>query len=447
MVAVGEGFPGLSGKPELDVFARKLHLESTLEELKLYDYKLDLGQPGRELAKALAENPLIPGVIVTDEEQFAGMISRRRCLEHLSRPYGVELFARRSIKTLHRFAKTEVLIFPANTLIVMAARRSLQRSPELLDEPIVVEIEAEVYRLLDVHQLLVAQAKIHEVATQVIREQNRAQLIQTEKMASLGRMVAGVAHEMKNPVNCIGGNIGFLTNYFEDAMDLISCYEQEIGEDSEEIASLKEDIDYDFLKQDLAKIVRAIAVASERLTNIVGGMRNFSHMDEKARQPADLHECIDSTLLILENQLKHSIEVRQNYGMLPEVNCYSGQLSQVFMNILSNAIDALKEKEADLAENGSWHPKIEITTEVIETDLKTWVAIRIADNGPGMQPEIQQRIFDNFFTTKPVGKGTGLGLAISYQIVTEKHGGQLNLKSQFGQGTEFEIMLPVGEGN
>ena len=442
MVAVGERFPGLSGQPELDVLTRKLHLESTLEELKLYDYQLDLGQPGREMAKALAENPLIPGIIVTEEEQFAGMISRRRCLEHLSRPYGVELFARRSIKTLHRFAQTEVLIFPANTLIVMAARRSLQRSPELLDEPIVVETAPEVYRLLDVHQLLVAQAKIHELATQTIGEQNRAQLIQTEKMASLGRMVAGVAHEMKNPVNCIGGNIGFLTNYLEDAMELISSYEEEMGEDSEEISALKKDIDYDFLRKDLSKIVRAIAVASERLTHIVGGMRNFSHMDEKARQPANLHECIDSTLLILENQLKYSIEIEKKYAILPEVNCYSGQLSQVFMNILSNAIDALKEK-AERTEKADWDAKITITTEVIETDFKTWVAVRIADNGPGIKPEIQQRIFDNFFTTKPVGKGTGLGLAISYQIITEKHGGQLNLKSQFGQGTEFEILLPV----
>ena len=442
MGVVGATWPDLSGIAVLETQERQMRLDSTIEELRLYDFHLDSTIPGRELVKALSENKLLPGVVLLDRGELVGMISRRRCLEHLSRPYGIELFSRRSIKTLYQFAKTDMLIFPANTLIVMAARRSLQRSPELLDEPIVVEIAPKTYRLLDVHQLLVAQARIHELATKTIQEQNRSQLIQTEKMASLGRMVAEVAHEMKNPVHCIGGNIGFLMNYCQDLMNLASEYEAELASKQDFVAAAREKIDFDFLQADLPKVLLAIQTAAERLHQIVGGMRNFSHMDEKARKPADLHACIDSTLLILEGQLKYGIAVIKNYGQLPEVNCYSGQLSQVFMNIIGNAIDALNEQKETLAETDPWQPRIEITTEVVAVAGKSYAAIRIADNGSGIHPEIQQRIFDSFFTTKPVGKGTGLGLAISYQIVTEKHQGQLNLKSTVGVGTEFEILLP-----
>ncbi len=441
-----------------EVGSLELRLESTIEELTLYDFQVECNCPGREAARAFTENPLLPGAILTEAGQFAGMISRRRFLEHLSRPYGLELFLQRPIKTLYRFAQAEVLIFPSHTLIVMAARRSLQRPSELLYEPIVVEVAPQVYRLLDVHQLMVAQSQIHELTARLLKEQTKAQMIQTEKMASLGRMVAGVAHEIKNPVNCIWGNMGFLSNYCRDMMDLLSAYEEEIGNSSSNINELKDSLELEFLQEDLPKVVESIKISADRLTKIVGGLQNFSHMDEGKRQPADIHECIDSTLLILHNRIKYGIEVVKSYGDLPLVECYSGQLSQVFMNLLSNAIDALTEKAEALAEKSgstsTWKPRIEIVTEFIEFPTPR-VSVRIADNGPGIPPEIQGRIFETFFTTKPVGKGTGLGLAISYEVVTQKHGGVLNLRSplvaphrhvrngQADGGTEFEIILPI----
>ncbi len=313
----------------------------------------------------------------------------------------------------------------------MAARRSLQRPPELLYEPIVVELEPQVYRLLDVHQLLVAQSQIHQLTTQMLHEQTKAQMMQTEKMSSLGRMVAGVAHEIRNPVNCINGNMGFINNYFEDLMESIAAYEDELEGSQEDIEDLKKELEFEFLKQDLPKILETLKASAERLVQIVGSLHSFSHVGHGSQKLADLHECIDSTLLILNNRLKNGIKVVKRYGDLPLVKCYSGQLSQVFMNVIGNAIDALESTP---------EPRIEIATEVLSDD---WISICIADNGPGIPEKIQQRIFENFFTTKPPGQGTGLGLAIGYQIVVENHGGRLNLSSQPGHGAHFQICLPL----
>ncbi|MEG3833196.1 MULTISPECIES: ATP-binding protein [unclassified Microcoleus] len=457
----------------------ELCLDSTLQELSLYDFQVEATDWGIRISQMLEANPLLPGVIVTHQGEFAGMISRRRFLEFISRPFGRELFLKRPVRALYRFAETESLIFPSNTLIVDAARKSLLRSKELLYEPIVVQVSPQTYSLLDVHELLVAQSNIHELATKLLRQQTQSQLIQTEKLASLGQMVAGVAHEIRNPVTCISGNIGFLSNYSKDIMELLSAYEEIVG-DSEKIDKLKKHIEFDFLQEDWVEILKSMKVSSQRLTELVTSLHTFSHMDEAHLKQANIHECIDSTLLIMKNRLKYGFKVVKNYGDLPLVKCYSGQLSQVFMNIISNAIDALEEVKAEK----EFMPAITIETEVIEScdgdcvnseliqnyvrgdrpnakqllsasqngDLcpesaeknqnNAWIAIRIADNGPGIPPEIQRRIFETFFTTKPAGKGTGLGLAITHQIVTEKHKGKLNLHSTPGTGTEFEILLP-----
>ena len=458
----------------------ELCLDSTLQELSLYDFQVEATDLGMQISQMLEANPLLPGVIVTHQGEFAGMISRRRFLEFISRPFGRELFLKRPVRALYRFAETESLIFPSNTLIVDAARKSLLRSKELLYEPIVVQVSPQTYSLLDVHELLVAQSNIHELATKLLRQQTQSQLIQTEKLASLGQMVAGVAHEIRNPVTCIRGNIGFLSNYWKDIMDLLSAYEHIVG-DSEKIDELKKDIDFDFLQEDWVEILKSMKVSSERLTELVTSLHTFSHMDETKLKEANIHECIDSTLLIMKNRLKYGFKVVKSYGDLPLVKCYSGQLSQVFMNIISNAIDALEEAKGEKG----FVPAITIETEVIDSSdgdcvnseliqnyvrgdrqnskqlssasqnrdfsleaaknnqNNAWIAIRISDNGPGIPPEIQRRIFDTFFTTKPAGKGTGLGLAITHQIVTEKHTGKLNLHSTPGTGTEFEILLPL----
>jgi two-component system, NtrC family, sensor kinase len=438
---------------------QNLNLESVLKELPLQDYQVELHHLGKEVARALDQNPLLPGVILTKAGELVGMISRRRFLQQMSRPYSLELFMKRSLEVLYPFVRTEIVIYSGNASIVSIAHEALQRSPELLYEPIVVEIEPQVYRLLDFHQLLVAHAQIHQLAQQVIREKTEAQVIQTEKMASLGRIIASVAHEILNPVNFISGNLNYLGSYSQDLIDLLTAYEQENPHPSDTIAKLRDKIGLEFVLQDLPRIIDSVKMGSERLKNIVNGLRNFSHMNESDRKLIDIHQCIDNTLLILNSRIKGQIEIVKNYGTLPLINCYSGQLNQVFMNIISNAIDALVDKleqqklsPAELLvalktanPQPLWQPQITITTSVkmAIADTPAQVIICIADNGPGIPADIRTQIFETFFTTKPVGKGTGLGLAISRQIVVDKHGGTLHVETEMGKGTEFEICIPL----
>lgn len=290
-----------------------------------------------------------------------------------------------------------------------------------------------------------AQAELQQALHNL--QQTQAQLIQTEKMSSLGQMVAGVAHEINNPVNFIYGNLNYANQYISDLLELVRLYQQYYPQAAAEIQEHSEAMDLDFLLADLPKMLSSMKTGAERIREIVVSLRNFSRHDEADVKPVDIHEGIESTLLILQNRLKGKpghpdIQVIKEYGNLPLVECYAGQMNQVFMNILVNAIDALdsyNEQRSALAirENPS---TITIRTEMVN---RNYVAIRIADNGPGMTEEVNKRLFDPFFTTKPVGKGTGLGLSISYQIVVQKHGGWLKCVSAPGEGAEFFIEIPV----
>lgn len=274
-------------------------------------------------------------------------------------------------------------------------------------------------------------------------QQTQAQLVQTEKMSSLGQVVAGVAHEINNPVNFIYGNLNPAQEYIQDLLHLLEIYQKHYPTPVSEIQDLVEAIELEFVKEDLPKLLCSMKIGADRIQKIVLALRNFSRMDESEVKEVDIHEGIDSTLMILQNRFKKTSEypgitVIKEYGTLPLIECYPGSLNQVFMNIISNAIDALEslDRHQQVAEPLA----IRICTKRVGNDR---ILIQITDNGPGMSEAVKNRLFDPFFTTKPVGKGTGLGMSISYQIITEKHKGYLQCNSALGQGAEFLIEIPI----
>jgi len=355
-----------------------------------------------------------------------------------------------------------------------------------------LELRANVYRL---ERTVTRQKRVekalhlsHQKVRHTLEElqATQTQLIQTEKMSSLGQMVAGVAHEINNPVSFVYGNITYVNQYIQDLLGLLQLYQYHYPEPAPEIQERTEAIDLAFLSEDLPKVLASMKVGADRIRQIILSLRNFSRLDEAEKKPVDIHQGIDSTLLILQHRLRATtdhpgIEVIKQYGPIPPVECYAGQLNQVFMNILSNAIDALEQATADHAAgqqagadraddqplkmawagdrtnraealpseipSHQFQHRITIRTEMVEqrnhNGFYSSALICIADNGPGIAAEIRERIFDPFFTTKPVGKGTGLGLSISYQIVVERHGGALRCLSEPGKGTEFWIEIPL----
>lgn len=284
-----------------------------------------------------------------------------------------------------------------------------------------------------------AQAKLQQTLNEL--QQAQTQLVQCEKMSSLGQLVAGIAHEINNPVNFIYGNLTHADEYIQDLLKLIQTYQQYYPNPVSQVKIKVEEIDLNFLIDDLPKVLNSMANGAKRIQEIVLSLRMFSRLDEAEMKEIDLHQNIDSTLMILGHRFKSkpdgsNIQIVKRYGILPLIECYAGQLNQVFMNILTNAIDAVEEA---IKHQKIFSPCITIDTQVIDNKL----AICIADNGLGISESVKQRIFDPFFTTKPIGVGTGMGLAISYQIVKDRHHGELSCVSQPGQGTEFLIKIPL----
>jgi predicted ATPase/signal transduction histidine kinase/GAF domain-containing protein len=284
-------------------------------------------------------------------------------------------------------------------------------------------------------------AELEETLQELQRTQ--MQMVQAEKMSGLGQLVAGVAHEINNPVNFISGNLNHADNYIQDLFDLLQLYQHHHCPPHPEVQDRAEDIDLEFLFDDLPKLLKSMKIGASRIQKIVASLRTFSRMDEAEMKEVNIHDGIDSTLMILQHRLKAKtdatgIKVIKTYGDLPLIECYAGQLNQVFMNLLSNAIDALQEA----FDKG----KVTTPTIIIKTELvgSNQVAICITDNGPGIPNGVREKIFDPFFTTKPIGKGTGMGLSISYQIVTDKHQGTLSCTSAQSQtGTTFTVMIPI----
>jgi signal transduction histidine kinase len=292
-----------------------------------------------------------------------------------------------------------------------------------------------------------ANAQLYQQTQQTLNElkQTQIKLVQSEKMSALGNLVAGVAHEINNPIAFLAGNVQPALDYIKDVFGLLNLYHEEYPNPSAVIQEKMATIDLEYIREDLPKVIGSMREGINLIKNISNSLRTFSRADKDYKVPFNIHDGIDSTILILKHRLKANeqhpeIEVVTKYGNLPQIECFPGQLNQVFMNILANAIDALEEASigrsyAEITES----PNQIIITTLIENQQ---INIAIKDNGMGMNEEIRQHIFDHLFTTKGVGKGTGLGLAIAHQIIVQKHGGSINCNSSPGQGTEFIITLP-----
>jgi signal transduction histidine kinase len=329
------------------------------------------------------------------------------------------------------FHLEEVLARVENQLTIHRLQKKLHEQNALLQESEALERE---------------KAQQLEQALQQL-QQAQAQLIQSEKMSSLGNVVAGVAHEINNPISFIKGNLRPVTEYTQDLLKLVQLYEEDLPNPTQAIQEQLEAMDLTFLRNDLPKLIASMSVGANRIGEIVQSLRNFSRLDEAELKAVDIHEGLESTLMILQHRLKDEVDqtiikIVKEYEELPKIECYAGRMNQVFMNVLTNAIDALhlQKSLAKEADNNSLIPTITICTKLL-SDFQ--VGIYITDNGPGIIQEIQQRIFDPFFTTKEVGQGKGLGLSISYAIVVDEHGGQLSCLSVPGQGATLTIEIPI----
>lgn len=346
------------------------------------------------------------------------------------------IFLSAAIATLLALFTSRTITRPIAALTNMA-QRVIKESNFDLQTPVTTTDEIGILGNAFNQVLQQVKSLLEEQKAAALRQQQlqEAQLVQSEKMSSLGRMVAGVAHEINNPVNFIYGNLEPAIQHVEDLLELLRIYHQEVPNPPLLVEDYANEIDVEFVEEDLPKVLQSMKFGADRVRQIVLSLKNFSRLEETEAHAVNLHECIDSTLLILNNRIKKGITVECNYGEIPSIEGFAGSLYQVFMNIINNALDALDAKQ-----NPQDLPKIAIAT---ERQDHNWVVVRIADNGSGIAPEDQAKIFETFFTTKPRGVGTGMGLSISYQIVTEKHKGKLICKSEVGSGTEFIISLPI----
>ncbi|MEM6518232.1 MAG: ATP-binding protein [Cyanobacteria bacterium P01_C01_bin.70] len=447
-----------------------LGTDSTIQALPLYSAQVSLDGLGSQVAERFNQSPNLPGVLVTDQENAViGMLSRQRFLEFLLRPKGCELFLNEPLSVIYSYARLQPLTFAVETPVLDAARAALRRPSDLQGEPLLV-VAPEGDRLLSAHDLNQAHWQIRGIETQVRYERAQAAMLQSHKLAALGRLVDGIAHEIMDPLGFIWGNLSHVDQYCQQLLQLLEVYETSPCEayELEHLANLKAEIELDYLRQDLPHALTSIKGGAARLKQLAGSLQNFCHIDEVYPHPADLHGLIDSIVLLLKSRLTTQIQIVRQYDALPPVPCFAGQLSQVLMNVLTHCIDDLlsfaarQSVVADLsatkgpvsAEGLPSSPQIAITTKLRDADTndpmsQRWVVMTIADNGPGLSPAELQDVRDMFSIRQRLERETDL--AASYRLITAKHGGKFVVRSPAshwpettaGTGTEYEIQLPL----
>lgn len=444
-----------------------LGTHSVLSDLPSYRFSVPVNYPIPSLIEHFTQLPNLPGVVLLEGDRIS-VLSRQQFLECWLQLGYTSLFAEGAVRLLLNQANRKVVSLPGDLPILSGAQHLLKRSPQQQSEPILIQHDNS-YRLLDARTLNVAHWQIRGIETQVRYERLQIQLLQSEKMAALGRLVDGVAHEILDPVGFIWGNLSYIDDYVKKQQDLLLAYEAALPNPSAAIIQLQENIELDYLRSDLPAALKSARGGAHRLRQLATSLQNFCHIDDVHPRPTDLNTLIDSTLRLLKSRLSSQIKLECCYGKLPPVSCFAGQLSQVFMNLFTDAIDSLlAQAQPENYDNGVLPahkmPQITVTTCVrADKDAPSsdphelrWVSIIVSDNGPGLLPAVREQILDSFSAKSRSRKETGL--AMSYQIVTAKHGGRFWLRSLHASeyptdtkgdlptGTEYEILLPLTSG-
>lgn len=444
---------------------RSLGIKATLSDLPLYAFTMAASSLVKELIEHFNHFRDLPGVIISEGDHIS-VLSRQQFLECLLQLGHTNLFHNSPIRLILNNANRRALILPEDTSILLGAQQALKRPAEEQNEPILVTKAGHHY-LLDSDALNVAHWHIRGIETQIRYERLQMQILQSEKMAALGRLVDGVAHEILDPVSFIWGNLSYIKTYADQQSQLLKAYEAALPDPSAEIVELGEQIEIDYLKGDFPAAIKSARSGAHRLRQLATSLQNFCHIDEVHPRPTDINSLLGSTLRLLKNKLNSPVMIECCYGKLPPVPCFPGQLSQVFMNILTNAVDSLLAqalREQHALESSKNAPTVTITTTVcsVQPEPETtfqcdrWISIIISDNGPGLSPIVKSQILDSFSTKSRSRKETGLSM--SYRIITAKHGGRLWVRSLHESeidnsdpseadsaitGTEFEILLPL----
>ncbi len=449
---------------------RSLGIDSVLSDLPLHTFSIVPDCTIQALMACFIQAPDLPGVVIAEADRVS-ILSRQQFLNCMLQLGHTSFCQEGSVRFILSQANRKALKLSGDTSILLGAQQALKRPIEQQSDPLLIQ-QANGYRLLDAHTLNVAHWQIRGIETQIRYERLHMQLLQSEKMAALGSLVDGVAHEILDPVSFIWGNLGYIASYAKQQNDLLLAYEAELPQPPPRIVQLREDIEIDYLRSDLPAAINSARSGAHRLKQLATSLQNFCHIDEIHPRPTDIHTLLDSTLRLLCSRLSTPIEIERCYGKLPPVPCFPGQLGQVFMDVFMYAIDSLsaqaqREHYTDRCTPDKT-PQIVVTTCVIadqnspeaRPDGSRWVSIIISDNGPGLLPETKAQIIESFSTECRSRQKTGL--ALSYQIVTAKHGGRFWMRSchasesKAGEtkrsskkalrsltGTEFEILLPL----